>query len=119
MNIEEAIERCANKLLDFQRQVSTLSKAMSKELVSLKKRIADKEKTKIVYLERDRSTKSENKRKNGRNKYRTIDSFGVSHYFVTKQELLDSLDITRYELDRHLKGKYTVLDDLQIIVEKI
>ena len=119
MDIEEAIERCATKLIEYQKQVDKLTTAMSGELRRLKKHILDKSRPQIVYIERDRTTKTENYRKQHKFKYRTIDSFGVENFFMTKRELLNSLDITNYELKQHLEGKYTVLDDLQIIVEKL
>lgn len=119
MDIEEAIERCATKLIEYQKQVDKLTTAMSGELHRLKKHILDKSRPQIVYIERDRTTKTENYRKQHKFKYRTIDSFGVETLFATKRELTDSLDVTEYELEQHFKGKHTVLDDLQIIVEKL
>lgn len=119
MDIEEAVERCANKLLDYQKQVDKLTTAMSKELHRLKKHILEKSRPQIVYIERDRTTKTENYRKQHKFRYRSIDSFGVETLFATKRELMDSLDVTEYELGKHFKGEHTVLDELQIIVEKI
>ena len=119
MDIEEAMTRCATKLLEYQKQVDKLTTAMARELERLKRHIATQNRPQIVYIERDRTTKTENYRKQKRFKYKTIDSFGVENFFATQRELIDSLDITTYELEQHLAGKYTVLDDLQIIVEKI
>lgn len=133
MDIEEAIDkcavkleeyknkvnRCAENLLSYQKQIEKLTTTMSNELKRLKAAIIGKHRPQIVYIERTNTTRNENNRRQHRFKYRTIDSFGVENFFVTKRELLNSLDITDYELEQHLAGKYTVLDDLQIIVEKI
>ena len=133
MDIEEAIDkcavkleeykskvnRCAENLLSYQKQIEKLTTTMSNELKRLKANIVGKHKPQIVYIERDRTTKTENYRKQHKFRYRTIDSFGVETLFATKRELMDSLDITEYELGKHFKGEHTVLDELQIIVEKI
>ena len=133
MDIEEAISRCATKLdeykqkvdqcsarlMEYQKKIDILTSAMSAELLRLKKNLIAQTHPQIVYIERTHIDKNEEPRKQHKFKYRTIDSFGVENFFMTKRELLNSLDITNYELKQHLAGKYTVLDDLQIVVEKL
>lgn len=113
------VSLCTNRLLEYRDRIAKLTLAMEKELAKIQKQIEDTERTKIIYIERDRTTKTENYRLQKKDKYRTIDSFGKVTYFATKRELMDSLDITDYELSQHLNGKFTVLDDLQITVEKL
>ena len=119
MRVEEAVERCAKLLGEYQKQVAKLTLSMQAELLRLKKKIKDLDKPQIIYLERERKGEKSHNKKQTRNKFLTIDSFGQETYFTTKRQLLDSLDITEYELSQHLKGNLTVLDDLQIKVEKL
>lgn len=119
MNIDDAVEKCAKLLGEYQKQVAKLTLSMQSELLRLKKKIKDLDKPQIIYLERERTGVRKHNKKQTRNKFLTIDSFGQETYFATKRQLLESLDITEYELQQHLKGNFTVLDDLQIKVEKL
>lgn len=52
-------------------------------------------------------------------KYKVTDGYGNDKLFYSDMELLEDLDISKKELQQHLNGQYTVLDDLEIMVVRI
>ncbi len=101
--------------IDYSEQLANLSE----QLNTLTNAVSNFSKSIFWLLTQQKKRKKMSVVDENRAKYKVVDIEGKETYFSSKQDLLEDLDITDYELKKHLQGENTVLDELGVYVDDL
>lgn len=110
-------KKCTTPTIDYSEQLANLS-----EQINILTNIVSNFSKSISWLLTQNNQKKRKKVSvvdENRAKYKVVDIEGKETYFSSKQELLEDLDITSYELTKHLRGENTVLDEIGVYVDDL
>ena len=112
---EETEKINTTPVIDYSEQLANLSEQIN----TLTNIVSNLSKSIFWLLQQPKKQKKVNVVDENRAKYKVVDIEGKETYFANKQDLLKDLDITSYELTKHLQGENTVLDELGVYVDDL